>query len=162
MRERPTVRVLLIGPDRRILLLRFSDPRLNGGRAFWATVGGEREPGESVEAGAKRETLEETGLGDIALGPVVWTDDVVIAVAGEKLRFRETYIVAHTKGGTLSRDGFTELEKSAVTDVRWWSVAEIRAAAEQIYPDILADWLPDILDGRYPPEPRAIPRSGKI
>jgi len=158
MRERPTVRVLLIGPDGRILLVRFSDPRLNRGRVFWATVGGEREPGESLEAGALRETLEETGLTDLELGPVVWTDDPIIRIGGEKVQFRETYIVARTKGGALSRLGFTEEEKRAVTELRWWTVDEIRAAQEQIYPEFLADWLPDILAGRYPNPPRRIVR----
>jgi len=158
MRERPTVRVLLIGPDGRILLVRFLDPRLNRGRVFWATVGGEREPGESIEAGARRETFEETGLTDIALGPVVWTDDPIIRIGDEKVQFRETYVVAHTEGGALSRAGFTEEEKAAVTDLRWWTVDEIRGSSEQIYPEVLADWLPDILAARYPDPPRRIVR----
>jgi len=158
MRERPTVRVLLIGPDGRILLMRFHEPRMNGGRPFWATVGGGLDPGESVQAGALRETLEETGLSDIALGPVVWKDDVVIAYDGEPFFFRETYIVAHTRSTELAFDGWSELERSAIKDARWWTVAEIAAEKEDVYPEILADWLQDILAGRYPAEPRLIPR----
>jgi ADP-ribose pyrophosphatase YjhB (NUDIX family) len=162
MRERPTVRVLLIGPDQRILLVRFLDPRLNRGKVFWATVGGALDPDETVEAGARRETLEETGLTDIELGPVVWTDDPIIKVGDEKVQFRETYIVARTKGGALSHDGFTAEEKDAITELRWWTVDDIRAAEEQVYPEILADWLPDILAARYPSMPRKVPRQQRL
>ena len=63
MHERETARVLLIRPDRRILLVRFEDQRvLPKFRHFWATVGGALEAGETVEQGALREIEEETGL----------------------------------------------------------------------------------------------------
>ncbi len=158
MRERPTVRVLLIGPDNRLLLLRFEDKRLNEGKVFWATVGGGLEGDESVAEGAVREIMEETGLTDAVLGPVVWVDDVVIRIDGEPVFFRESYIVARTRAGTLSSAGWTELERAVIKDARWWTVPEIAAAAERIYPHVLAEWLPEILAGNYPHEPKRIPR----
>ncbi len=159
MRERPTVRVLLIGPDKRILLIRFHDARLNFGSAFWATVGGGLDPGESVTDGALREIAEETGLRDVTLGPVVWKDDVVIQVDGAPVMFRETYIVAFAKTTDLTFDGWTELEREVIQDMRWWTVPEIAAVTEQVYPELLAEWLPDILEGRYPDMVREIPRT---
>jgi 8-oxo-dGTP pyrophosphatase MutT (NUDIX family) len=158
MRQRPTVRVLLLGPDDRILLIRFHDRRLNDAKVFWATVGGGLDPGEGVVEGALREVREETGLTDVVLGPIVWTDDVVIMVDGEPLFFHEQYIVARTATTALSSAEWTELEREAITELRWWTVEEIRNATEQVYPEMLADWLPDILTGNYPPEVRAIPR----
>src|SRR5690348_8278606 len=113
MRERNTVRVLLIGPDKRILLLRFHEPRMNGGVPFWATVGGGVDPGESVADAALREIREETGLSDVTLGPIVWADDVVIVFDREPWFFHETYVVAHARDVTLNRDGWTELEQQA-------------------------------------------------
>ncbi|HTO39702.1 MAG TPA: NUDIX domain-containing protein, partial [Rhizomicrobium sp.] len=84
MRERQTARVLLIRPDKRLLLVRFEDPRvLPKFRNFWATVGGAIEEGESVEQGALREIEEETGLTDVRLGPVVWYGEPVIPLNGE-------------------------------------------------------------------------------
>ena len=159
MRQRPTVRVLLLDPDDRILLLRFHDARLNGSKVFWATVGGGLDPGEGLVEGALREIREETGLTDIELGPVVWKDDVVIVVDGEPVFFREQYIVARTHSVSLSSAEWTDLEKSVITTVRWWTVDEIRNAEEQIYPELLGEWLPEILSGTYPDPPREIPRT---
>jgi 8-oxo-dGTP pyrophosphatase MutT (NUDIX family) len=159
MRERPTVRVLLLGPDKRILLIRFHDDRLNGAKVFWATVGGGRDPGESVTDAALREIREETGLTDVTLGPVVWWDDVVITVDGEPVFFRETYIVAHAPTTELTFDGWTDLEREVIKDMRWFTVPEIKAATEQVYPEVLAAWLPDILAGNYPDQPYWIPRE---
>ncbi len=159
MRERPTVRVLLLAPDSRVLLIRFHDARLNGATVFWATVGGGLDPGESLAEGALREIREETGLSNITLGPVVWNDDVVIVVDGEPVFFREQYIVAWTAETNLTFEGWTELEREVIKDMRWWTVAEIAAATEQVYPEVLAQWLPDILARKYPAEVREIPRA---
>ncbi|MBI1329995.1 MAG: NUDIX domain-containing protein [Alphaproteobacteria bacterium] len=159
MRERPTVRVLLLGPDNRLLLIRFEDKRLNKGRVFWATVGGGLENGEDVLTGARREIAEETGITDAELGPVVWLDDVVIDIAGESVFFREQYIVARTARTDFDFSGWTELEREVIKDIRWFTVDDIRASTERIYPDVLADWLPDILGGIFPPEPKWIPRA---
>src|SRR5262245_58297406 len=126
MRERPTVRVLLVGPDNRLLLLRFDDPRCNKAKPFWATVGGGLDADESVEQGALREIREETGLTEVELGPVVWRDDVVIVTDDIPLFFHETYIVARTRATVLTREGWTELEREVISDMRWWTVAEIR------------------------------------
>ncbi|HEY1708634.1 MAG TPA: NUDIX domain-containing protein, partial [Rhizomicrobium sp.] len=124
MRERPTVRVLLLGPDKRILLIRFHDLRLNGAKVFWATVGGGLDPGESVAEGALREIAEETGLTDVTLGPTVWKDDVVIvAMDGEPYFFRETYIVAFAKTTALTFEGWTDVEREVIKDMRWFTVA---------------------------------------
>jgi hypothetical protein len=43
-----------------------------------------------------------------------------------------------------------------VDDIRWWTLAEIAASREAIYPEGLADLLPEILTGRFPAPPRVI------
>ena len=64
MRERPTVRVLLIRPDNRLLLIRYEDPRvLPKFRHFWATVGGAVEPEESADCGAAGRGGSAAGAG---------------------------------------------------------------------------------------------------
>jgi lipoyl(octanoyl) transferase len=60
-----TVSVVGIGPDGRVLLLRRTAAR--GG--FWQPVTGRLEPGESPEAAARRELLEETGA-DVPVTPL--------------------------------------------------------------------------------------------
>jgi len=158
MRERPTVRVLLIRPDKRLLLIRYEDPRvLARFRHFWATVGGAMEAGETVEQGALREIEEETGLTDVKLGPVVWYGEPVIPINDEPIQFREYYIVANVDDAPLSRDKWTDLERDTIREMRWWTHAEIAASKERIFPIVLAEWLPEILAGDYPHEVRRIP-----
>ncbi len=158
MRERKTARVLLIRPDKRLLLIRYEDPRvLPKFRHFWATVGGALEPGETIEQGALREIEEETGLTDVKLGPIVWYGEPVIPISGEPLQFREHYIVAHAGNAPLKTDNWTALERDTIREMRWWTPAEIAASTEMIFPIVLADWLPEILSGNYPHEVRRIP-----
>jgi ADP-ribose pyrophosphatase YjhB (NUDIX family) len=158
MRERPTVRILLLNPDRQLLLIRYEDLRvLPEFRHFWATVGGAIENGESIEEAAGREIAEETGLRDVTLGPAVWHGEPVIYIHGEPLQFRETYIVAHTQGSQLHAQNWTELERSTIREMRWWTAADIAASDAHIFPTVLADWLPPILDGHYPRALREIP-----
>lgn len=158
MRERPTVRVLLIRPDKRLLLIRYEDPRvLPKFRHFWATVGGAMEPEETTEQAALREIEEETGLRDVKLGPVVWYGEPVIPINDEPIQFREYYIVAYTDDTPLTNDKWTELERSTIREMRWWAHAEIAASKDRIFPFVLAEWLPEILEEKYPHKVRKIP-----
>jgi len=68
--SRPAARVLIIAPDRRVLLLEARDSS-NDAR-WWVAPGGGLDPGETFEAAALREVYEETGL-NVVLGPHVWT-----------------------------------------------------------------------------------------
>ena len=58
MRIRRAVRAIVLDPDDRILLVRFSFPS----RDVWATPGGGIDEGESAEEAIRRELGEETGL----------------------------------------------------------------------------------------------------
>lgn len=159
MRIRPTVRILLFDPEGRLLLMRGRLPSDPDSPPFWFTCGGGLEAGESVEDAARREALEETGLAGIEIGPAVWRSEGVmppLEIGGEPMLFKETFVVARCAGGALSREGWTELEHRFMDDARWWTLAEIAASPETIYPKGLADLLPDVLAGRWPSEPITI------
>jgi 8-oxo-dGTP pyrophosphatase MutT (NUDIX family) len=158
MRERIAARVLLIGPSNRLLLLRGEGGPVAGPARFWFTVGGGLEPGESLMDAARREVAEETGLAGVQFGPAVWYSEQLVTWNGEPALFRETFIAARSPTETLDDAAWTELERDMITGWRWWSVAEIAATDEVIFPRGLAPLLADVIAGRYPAEPLVIAR----
>ena len=151
MRIRKTARVLLFSPAGRLLLMRFEDDSVGEARVWWATVGGEMEPWENFLAAARREALEETGLSNLKLGPVVWAGEQVLTVKGEPVRMIETFVVGRSQSEEISADGWTDEERRVIREMRWWTPEEITASEEVIFPPILrGPLLADIAAGRYP------------
>ena len=157
MRVRHTARVVLLDPEGRILLMKGRLPDSPDGPAFWYTVGGGLDEGESLMEAAAREVIEETGFTDVALGPAVWRDETVLRdIEGEERLFRQVYVVGRTAGGAPSRAGWLDHEHRLTDDVRWWTLQELQLTDEMVYPEGLAELLPDVLAGRYAPEPLVI------
>ena len=157
MRESLRARVILLDGEGRILLMKGrlpSDPTAPGA---WFTVGGGVDPGETLAQAAAREIVEETGLTDARLGPVVAYGETVYPDGdNEPLLFKQTYFVAWTAGGATSRDGWLPHEHDLVDDMRWWTVADLAACREAVYPLELRAMLPDLVAGRLPATPIVI------
>jgi 8-oxo-dGTP pyrophosphatase MutT (NUDIX family) len=71
---RPAARALVVR-DGALLTIVNQPP---GGRPYYLLPGGDVEPGESLEAAAVRECLEETGLA-VTCGPLRFVRDVVLS-----------------------------------------------------------------------------------
>jgi ADP-ribose pyrophosphatase YjhB (NUDIX family) len=147
--ERPTARVLLLDPRDRILLMKgrlASDP---GAPGAWFTLGGGVEPGETFEAAALREVIEETGFADVRLGNLIWRREAVFRDrAQQPWLFSERYFVARCGGGEVSRAGWQPLERELIDDIRWWTLADLACCVEPVVPENLAELFRTVLAGR--------------
>ncbi|HWF00267.1 MAG TPA: NUDIX domain-containing protein [Caulobacteraceae bacterium] len=151
MRTRRTARVLLLDPKNRILLLKGrlpSDPQAPGA---WFTVGGGIEPGESVEAAARREIAEETGFDVAQISEPLWTGELQVADRKQRpVLVHETFVLARCAGGEPSREGWVALEREFVDDIRWWTLAQLRTCPDEVWPHDLAERLAGLLAGSPP------------
>jgi 8-oxo-dGTP pyrophosphatase MutT (NUDIX family) len=148
---RVSARVVLLDPDGRVLLFRGFDPA-DPASTWWFTVGGAVEPGEDLRAAALRETAEETGIviiPDELRGPV-WRRLVRFSFDGRRFDAEEWFFTA-TASGEVDTSGFTELEARTVLEHRWWSVDELAATTDLVYPRRLAQLLPEL--GAHPDGP---------
>lgn len=157
---RSSVKVLLLNEDNELLLMCADDPKTTSadneyhGR-FWYCIGGQIQPGESIQDAALRETYEETGFAkeDIELGPIVWFGEFAMVLHGVMTQLKQTFIVARTRQKQAFLAAPDEWEKAFVQKLAWFPMEKIRNSEEAIFPVLMQDYLPDLLSGRYPREP---------
>jgi 8-oxo-dGTP pyrophosphatase MutT (NUDIX family) len=147
MIERRAARVLLLA-DRSVLLIQGLDPGRPGDGRWWLTPGGGVDGSESLEAAAVREVLEETGcrLRANQLGPVVATRVANFEFDHRQYRQTEYFFAAEVPAFTPRNDGWEEVERRALLDQRWWTVDELRATNQTVYPSELADLVETVLE----------------
>ena len=145
MRRRPSSRLLVVDPDGRVLLFRFSHRHgALAGQSFWATPGGGLDDGEDFDQAAIRELREETGISVERVDPPVAERRFEVTMPdGERVRAEERLYLVRAGGAGLSRAGWTDLEHEVMVECRWWSLAELEATDETVFPEDLATLLRD-------------------
>jgi 8-oxo-dGTP pyrophosphatase MutT (NUDIX family) len=148
---RQTVKLLLLDPDGRLLLVHGRDPAT--GTTYWYPVGGGVEPGETPDEAAVREAWEETGLDRLAVGARVWTRDLTYVHAGRTFNVHEDWLhcpVAHF-GPAPAR--LTAGESASILGFRWWTADELRSTVETIFPSDLGSHLSALQERGCPQAP---------
>jgi TDG/mug DNA glycosylase family protein len=130
--EREAVRAVVVDSGGRVLLLSWEN---QAGR-WWITPGGGLLAGEAEEAALRRELLEEVGLADFELGPVVLERTHVLPWGERLLRQHERYYLVRV--ASLAVEPTIDLAPENVTGHRWWTADELAATDERIAPPQLA------------------------
>ena len=104
--------------ENRVLLIRRGVPPAQG---LWAPPGGSVRLGETLEAAAARETLEETGL-SIRVQHPVYSFDLIERDGAGRVRFHYVIVdfMAALTGGTLRAGDDAD-------DARWFTADDVRA-----------------------------------
>jgi 8-oxo-dGTP pyrophosphatase MutT (NUDIX family) len=137
---RLAARVLLIDEADRILLFHGIDPA-DPTDEYWVTPGGGLDPGESPAEGAARELFEETGLrvAPAELGERVYRNVVEFSFDGRAYRQEQDFYLLRVPSWEVDTSNFDDIERVAMDDHRWWTVAELAATREHFYPETLPE-----------------------
>jgi 8-oxo-dGTP pyrophosphatase MutT (NUDIX family) len=148
--QRPASRLILIDGHNRVLLLKWLRPQ---GEDVWITPGGGVEPGETLEEAALRELWEETGLRDVALGPLIFRSHNFFS--NDSILYEQVnhFFLARVGVVAISNANMDEHERAVNGEHRWWTLAEMTRSGEAIRPPGLVAALAPILAGIYPDEP---------
>ncbi len=145
--DRRAGRVVVLDPGDRVLLLRYDEPPPAG--RHWATPGGGLNPGESYAAAASRELAEETGWHDVALLGEIHEGIRLVRHAGRSLRQHERLFLARTEQMCREvRDVASMHASDGIVAWRWWTLAELEATAELVWPRGLAALIRGVLGHR--------------
>jgi ADP-ribose pyrophosphatase YjhB (NUDIX family) len=146
LRLRQAGRVIVLDPEDRVLLFRYDDGPPNG--RHWCTPGGGLNEGEDYRTGARRELAEETGWTDVPLGPEVHERTLVMEHDDVIIRQHERFFLARVEEAGRALGEVAAMHVSdGIAAWHWWTLAEMDATDEEIWPPGLAGLIRGLLAG---------------
>jgi len=106
--------------------------------------GGALEAGETHRAAAARELMEETEL-SAEIGRELWSRDFELDTADGMVHQQERYFLVNLTAIALA---VRNISSEPIQEHRWWTLSELRATAEVVYPEGLAGAISDIVENR--------------
>ncbi|WP_249383889.1 NUDIX domain-containing protein [Chitinivorax sp. B] len=146
--NRHAVRLVVLDPNNRVLLIRYhDDPPIHANHPqltdYWCTPGGGLEPGETHEAAAARELMEETGLrGEI--GHLLATQQRQIRRPDCAYIQAERYLLVRVNTTDIEPTALEPDELLEIQEFRWFTLDELRSETLTILPFCFTTWLPSL------------------
>ncbi|WP_018638678.1 NUDIX hydrolase [Parafrankia elaeagni] len=156
--RRDTARIILAGPDDRLLLFRHHLPE-PWAQEGWLTPGGAIDPGESPAQTALRELAEETGhlLSHAEIGRPIALDSGEWHAHGSVFVTTNWYFFSRTTSSDIDLSGQDDDERRDLLEHRWWSVVDLHTTGDLIFPVGLAGLAGRLLAGDLPLRPIRLP-----
>ncbi len=151
LRIRRAVQAVVLDSADRVLLVRFEFPHV----VLWAAPGGGLEPGEHPHDALRRELIEETGLVDPEIGPVIWTRTHVFPfLDGSYDGQTESFYLVRTEPlEPRPAMSWEDLGAEYVTDVRWWPQSELEESGAMFAPRRMPELIGRLVAEGPPPAP---------
>jgi 8-oxo-dGTP pyrophosphatase MutT (NUDIX family) len=134
-------RVIAIDPAGRVLLFGYDDPPPKG--KHWATPGGGVEDGEDFYTAACRELCEETGWPDVPVSPDEAYLESNVQYSGYRkalIRQYDHYFIGRVPDEKRALGEVAAMHTfDGIVGHRWWTLEELDATEENVYPKGLAD-----------------------
>lgn len=161
MKDRDTVRLVVMDEQKRVLMLRLEDKIAPEGgtpimTVFWVTPGGGVEADETPEQALIREAWEETGLKLSDAGQWVWSERHITQFDDAVIRFNNRFYFVRITTHEADFSHLLDYEQTVIKEHRWWSIPEIRDSQAIFFPTGLADLLTPLAEGKIPTEPVTI------
>ena len=148
--QRQGIRAVMLTPQGRILLMQIQKPKSDF--RVWVTPGGGLKDGEDNKTCLRRELMEETGLQDFDIGPLIWKRQHTFEWGGRMLsQSGQFYLVNVEEFQPCIQNNPSEIEMDVFRQFRWWNVEEIAESQDAFAPGNLAYHL-ETLTNQGPPE----------
>jgi 8-oxo-dGTP pyrophosphatase MutT (NUDIX family) len=149
---RLATRALIIDERERVLLVRFEFP--DG--EVWAAPGGGIDDGESDHDALRRELLEEVGLADPVIGPLLWIRTHLFRMTRYDGQRERVYLVRAPAFDPAPRFTAEQLAAEGMTGSRWWTAAELASSIDLFSPRRLPALVAQVLACGPPATPLEI------
>jgi 8-oxo-dGTP diphosphatase len=151
---RHVARVILLDRVKNILLVKYEDsvpmdPKREGRIIYWVPPGGKLEGDEGHRAAAKRELIEESGL-SAEIGPWIWKSKHLLRLNKVLVTQEERYFLAEID---IEKPPVANQSSEDISEVRWWSITDLKNSSAVFFPDSFLDLILPILDGEIPSYP---------
>ena len=81
---------------------------------------------------------------------IVWRGNFQLNICGKLNDINQKFVVAKIRKNKITLNNLTYEEQTTIKSFKWFSLDEIIQSSDIIYPTVLPEYLPDILNGKFP------------